>query len=88
MIQVSKDDFFEIIKRNELGVCIRVIEPYPFTDEFKFRDGAIFGRVEPISKNRDYSKFNDGYGRRYLIAERYVTAKTITPDGKVINSNN
>lgn len=46
MRQVTKDEFYKIIYDGKLDVCVgRPIGNYPYTTDFKFRNGNLFGRV-------------------------------------------
>lgn len=84
MKEVTKDEFYKVIKDNGLDVCVSVRGDYPYTNDFIFRNGSLFGRVEPIIKNRnecDYKKYHNGFGERYLINDQYAKAKEINIDG-------
>lgn len=84
MEEVTKEEFYRIIKENGLDVCYQPCGNFPYYGEWKFRTGKIFGKDEPIIKDSDkhnYALYNDGYGRRFFIAKEYAKANRILPDG-------
>lgn len=84
MKEVTKNEFHKVITSNGLDVCVSVYGNYPYTTDFIFRNGSLFGRVEPIIKNRNernYKKYEDGFGERYLINDQYAKAKKISING-------
>lgn len=46
MERVTKEQFYAEIREKHLDVCPRAIGNYPFTSEFKFRNGMLWGIVK------------------------------------------
>lgn len=57
MEKVTKEHFFAEIREKKLDVCPRPIGKYPFTSEFRFRNGVVWGIVKPTE--RDPKKYPD-----------------------------
>lgn len=45
MTELTKEQFFTEIREKKLDLVVSVIGNYPYTDEFKFRDGRIWGKI-------------------------------------------
>lgn len=46
--KVSKEEFYGVIYDRKLDVCVSVLRgPHPYTCQFKFRDGRLFGESRP-----------------------------------------
>ena len=61
MKEITKDEFYKIIKDNQLDVVNEPGHWYPHTTEFKFRNGTLFGKV--------VEEYHDG--KRYPVVGKY-----------------
>lgn len=65
MVEVTKDEFFQIIETNKLDVCVRswFVEGMAHS-EFVFRDRGVFGKAEQVGKTYPIKT-------KYYIADFY-----------------
>lgn len=55
MKEVTKDEFYGIIEKEGLDLVVSCIGGHPFTTEFKFRNGQVWGKIVP--SERDHKKY-------------------------------
>ena len=67
MEQVTKEQFYAEIREKKLDVCPHAVGDYPFTSEFKFRNGALWGIVKRTERDpKKYPRY-PWYEERYFI---------------------
>lgn len=67
MEQVTKEQFYAEIREKELDVCPRAIGDYPYTSEFRFRNGGLWGIVKPTERDpKKYPRY-PWYEEEYYI---------------------
>lgn len=63
--EVTRDQFYGLIEKLRMDVCINVIGNFPYTNEFKFRHGGLMGKVVDYLENEVYPLKN-----RYYITDK------------------
>ena len=67
MEQVTKEQFYAEIREKNLDVCPRAIGDYPYTSEFRFRNGELWGIVKPTERDpKKYPRY-PWYEEHYFI---------------------
>lgn len=63
MTELTKEQFFTEIREKKLDLVVSVIGNYPYTDEFKFRDGSIWGKIinTPDPERKNYPFYTTQY---------------------------
>lgn len=64
MKEVTKEEFFKRIKDEKLDLVVSCVGNHPFTNEFKFRSGIVWGKVVPSEiekKKGNYPYYVDHY---------------------------
>ncbi len=56
-MEVSKEEFYKRIKDEKLDLTVNAIGEHPFTSEFKFRSGLLWGKVVPSEINTEKYKY-------------------------------
>lgn len=57
MKEVTKEEFFKRIRDEKLDVVVSCVGEPPFTTEFKFRNGEVWGKVVPEKDPNKYPKY-------------------------------
>lgn len=67
MQEVTKEQFYAEIREKGLDVCPRATGYYPYTSEFRFRNGVLWGIVK--ATERDPKKYPNYpfYEEKYYI---------------------
>ena len=66
MKEVTKEEFFKRIEDEKLDLVVSPVVNYPFTNEFKFRNGQVWGKVIPEMGRKKYPKY-PWYEEHYYI---------------------
>lgn len=63
MTELTKEQFFTEIREKKLDLVVSVVGNYPYTDEFKFRDGRIWGKIinTPDTQRKNYTFYTTQY---------------------------
>jgi hypothetical protein len=63
MTEVTKEQFFTEIREKKLDLIVTVTGNYPYTDEFKYRDGRIWGKIvnTPDLERKSYPFYTTQY---------------------------
>lgn len=69
MVEVTKEEFYQIIETNKFDVCVRAwfVEGMAHS-EFAFRDRGVFGKVEQVGKTypiKEKHYIADFYYKKY-----------------------
>ena len=67
MKEVTKEEFYKRIEDEKLDLVVSCVGKYPFTDEFKFRNGMVWGKIVPSEvDSKKYPKY-PWYVEHYYI---------------------
>jgi len=67
MKEVTKKEFYKRIKDEKLDLVVSCVGNHPFTDEFKFRSGIVWGKIVPSEvDSKKYPKY-PWYVEHYYI---------------------
>jgi len=67
MKEVTKDEFYGIIKKEKLDVVVNCVGQHPFTNEFKFRNGKVWGKIVPSEEDHEKCPKYPFYVEHYYI---------------------
>jgi len=54
MKEVTKDEFYQQISDKKLDLCISCVGNWPYTNEFRFRNGNLWGKIITSSEKHIY----------------------------------
>ena len=67
MKEVTKKEFYKRIEEEKLDLVVSCVGNHPFTDEFKFRSGIVWGKIVPSEvDSKKYPKY-PWYVEHYYI---------------------
>lgn len=67
MEQVTKEQFYAEIREKKLDVCPRAIGDHPYTSEYRFRNGVLWGIVKPTERDPKKYPHYPWYEEQYFI---------------------
>lgn len=62
MKTITRDEFFQQIDDKKLDLCVSCVGNWPYTSEFRFRNGQLWGKIVTTSAANIYPPINE-----YLI---------------------